>query len=49
MRALFVEVSSSLEDGMYVFVAKDYISQMSYTELKKGFLWSLKRLGSLSL
>lgn len=47
MRALFIEVSDNLVDGIYVFVAKDHMSQMPYSELKKGFLWSLKRLGCL--
>jgi ribonuclease P protein component len=47
MRALFMEIKDDLIDGIYVFVAKDYINQMSYDELKKGFLWSLRRLGCL--
>ncbi|WP_458701710.1 ribonuclease P protein component [Sulfurospirillum sp. 1307] len=48
MRALFLEINSDLVDGIYVFVAKDRMSQMSYVELKKGFLWSLKRMGCLN-
>ncbi len=47
MRALFFENQESLIDGIYVFVAKDRMSQMSYDELKRGFNWSLKRLECL--
>ncbi len=44
MRALFFEIQESLKDGTYIFVAKDRMCQMSYESLKKGFLWSLRRL-----
>ncbi len=44
MRALFFENQDNLIDGIYVFVAKERISQMSYEALKKGFIWSFKRL-----
>ena len=47
MRALFFENQESLIDGIYVFVAKDRMSQMSYDELKRGIMWSLKRLECL--
>ncbi len=47
MRALFNELSSSLKSGVYVFVAKENINQMTYEELKKSFLWSLRKLNCL--
>ncbi len=48
MRALFFDNQDRLVDGIYVFVAKERMSQMSYEALKKGYLWSLKRLGCLN-
>jgi len=47
MRALFFENQDNLIDGIYVFVAKERISQMSYEDLKKGFNWSFHRLDCL--
>jgi ribonuclease P protein component len=47
MRALFFDNHDRLVDGIYVFVAKERMSQMSYEALKKGFIWSLKRLECL--
>ena len=43
----FFENQENLIDGIYVFVAKDRMSQMSYDELRRGFNWSLKRLECL--
>ncbi len=48
MRALFFDNQENLVDGIYVFVAKERMSQMSYDELKRGFIWSLKRLKCLN-
>ena len=47
MRALFFENRENLIDGTYVFVARDKIGQISYSELKRCFNWSLKRLECL--
>jgi len=47
MRALFFDHQDKLVDGIYLFVAKDRMSQMSYDELKRGIRWSLKRLECL--
>jgi len=47
MRALFFDNQENLVDGIYVFVAKERMSQMTYDELKKGFNWSLRRLECL--
>lgn len=44
MRALFFEFAENLNDGIYVFVAKDQVCQMPYEELKKDLSWSFKRL-----
>lgn len=44
MRAIFFEMHQNLKDGIYVFVAKDRITQMSHEALLKGFKWSLRRL-----
>ena len=43
MRALFMEIKDDLIDGIYVFVAKDYINQMSYDELKKEYEKSVEK------
>lgn len=37
LRALFLEFSSSLKDGTYIFVAKQSINEVSYLLLKKEF------------
>jgi len=47
LRALFLELENNLLDGSYVFVAKENINRMSYESLKKGLLWSFKRLGCI--
>ncbi len=47
LRALFSELENNLLDGSYVFVAKENINRMSYEALKKGLLWSFKRLGCI--
>ncbi len=48
MRALFFEYQDSLVDGVYVMVAKDHMSQISYSDLKRDFNWSFKRLECLA-
>ncbi len=37
LRALFLEFSSLLKDGTYIFVAKQSINEVSYLLLKKEF------------
>ncbi len=49
LRALFLELSSDLSDGSYIFVVKDKIHDMNYESLKKGLLWSFKRLKCLKI
>ena len=39
-----LEVQHTLHDGVYVFVAKEKINHISYDTLKKGIIWSLKKL-----
>jgi ribonuclease P protein component len=43
MRAMFCEYSSSLQDGIYIFVAKASIIDASYTQLQKDFKKVLSR------
>ncbi|MDD3324881.1 MAG: ribonuclease P protein component [Sulfurospirillaceae bacterium] len=47
LRAIFLEIQESLDDGIYVFVAKEKISEMTYENLKKEVLWSLRRLNCI--
>ena len=44
LKALFFELSPGLKSGSYIFVAKEKIDYMDYESLKKGLLWSFKRL-----
>ena len=41
------EFGDNLIEGSYVIVAKEKINYMSYESLKKGLLWSFKRLECL--
>ncbi len=47
LRALFCEFSSLLNDGTYIFVAKEAINEISYANLKTDFLKTLNRSGSI--
>jgi ribonuclease P protein component len=47
LRALFVELQDKLKDGIYVFVAKESLKNMSYKQLKSSLSWSFKRLECL--
>lgn len=47
LRALFMEFSSQMNSGTYVFVAKEPIRHTSYEELKEDIRKSLKRVGGL--
>ncbi|DAB37320.1 MAG TPA: ribonuclease P protein component [Sulfurospirillum cavolei] len=44
LRAIFLDIQPTLNDGVYVFVAKEKIHQLSYEALKKGIIWSIKKL-----
>ncbi|WP_083762466.1 ribonuclease P protein component [Sulfurospirillum deleyianum] len=44
LRAIFLEIQHTLQDGVYVFVAKEKINHLSYDALKKGILWSMKKM-----
>ncbi|WP_084218461.1 ribonuclease P protein component [Sulfurospirillum arsenophilum] len=44
LRAIFLEIQHTLNDGVYVFVAKEKINHISYDALKKGIIWSMKKL-----
>lgn len=43
LRALFREYSSSLNDGTYIFVAKQTINETTHEKLKDDFLKVLNR------
>jgi ribonuclease P protein component len=47
LRALFAESEQRLKDGIYVFVAKNGLKDMSYKQLKSSLSWSFKRLDCL--
>lgn len=44
LRAIFLEIQPTLQDGVYVFVAKEKIHHIPYDTLKKGLMWSMKKL-----
>ena len=48
MRALFLEHSSSLKDGSYVFVAKAGLFNSSYEQFKTDFTKVLSRAKTLT-
>jgi ribonuclease P protein component len=47
LRALFLEYSSSLKDGTYIFVAKQTIHETTHQKLKSDFEKILKRLDAV--
>lgn len=49
LRALFLEYSPSLKHGIYIFVAKEQISETSYEALKNDFQNTLLRLKTLNV
>lgn len=44
LRAMFIEVSDDLNDGVYIFVAKDSITHTPFSILLKSFKKSLNKL-----
>ncbi len=49
LRALFLEFSSNIKDGLYIFVAKDQLLQSDYNSLKNDFQKALSRLKVLDV
>lgn len=47
LRALFLESSSSLKDGTYIFVAKQTIHETTHQKLKSDFEKVLNRLDAV--
>ena len=47
LRAIFLEIQDSLREGVYVFVAKEKMNHQSYETLRKGIVWSMKKLDCL--
>ncbi len=47
LRALFLESSSSLKDGTYIFVAKQTIHETTHQKLKSDFEKILNRLDAV--
>lgn len=48
LRALFLEYSSLLKDGTYIFVAKQTISETTHQKLKSDFEKVLIRLDAIN-
>ncbi len=46
LRALFVQYSTSLKDGTYIFVAKQAINEISHQQLENDFKKVLNRAKS---
>jgi ribonuclease P protein component len=44
LRALFSEFSGLIDNGTYVFIAKESINRIDYKSLKNDFRYSLKKL-----
>jgi len=47
LRALFHELSPSLKDGTYIFVAKQAINEVTHQKLKKDIQKILNRLNTI--
>jgi len=47
LRAAFLDVSSQLENGIYVMVAKSGLEEISFDKIQKTLRWSFKKLGCL--
>ena len=47
LRALFLELSPSLKDGTYIFVAKQAINEVTHQKLKKDLQKILNRLNAI--
>lgn len=47
LRALFREFSDLLQEGTYIFVAKQTINEISYPKLKNDFEKILNRLNTI--
>jgi len=47
MKALFIEYSDLVENGSYIVVAKESITNSRYSDIKKSFYHLLKRVGAL--
>lgn len=48
LRALFLEFSSQINPGTYIFVAKEAIRDISYDALKEDMKNAFKRVGAIS-
>ena len=44
LRALFAKFERYLRDGKYIFVAKNEITELSFSRLEKNLKWGLKKL-----
>lgn len=44
MKAIFMQYCNKIKNGKYIMVAKDTIGQRGYEDLKKDFLFALKRM-----
>lgn len=44
LRALFIQHSDVLKSGTYIFVAKNGLDSINFDEIKKDFLYTLRKL-----
>ncbi|MDX2330501.1 ribonuclease P protein component [Campylobacter hepaticus] len=44
LRSLFFRFENYLQSGKYIFVAKNEITQLSFSRLEKNLKWGLKKL-----
>ena len=44
LRALVLSYEKNIQNGKYIFVAKEKINENSYEKLKKDFIFAFKRL-----
>jgi len=47
LRAVVVEISNELADGIYVIVVKNGLDKSSFLKLKKNISWAMKKLGCI--
>jgi len=47
LRSLFLEFSPKLKNGSYIFVARQKIINLKYSDIKKGLFKSFKKVNAL--
>lgn len=44
LRAVFMDISDDIKNGIYLFIAKNGVEKIPYQTLKKNVKWTLKKL-----